>query len=77
MNKTKNLQDTFLNAIRKERVDATIYLTNGVPLNGRIVSYDSFTVLLEVDKRQNMIYKHAISTISPQRPISLKDEDEI
>ncbi|HEY1405104.1 MAG TPA: RNA chaperone Hfq [Spirochaetota bacterium] len=76
MNKTKNLQDTFLNAIRKERVDVTIYLTNGVPLNGRVVSFDSFTVLLEIDKRQNMIYKHAVSTIVPLRPINLKDDDE-
>jgi host factor-I protein len=67
----------MLNAIRKERVDVTIYLTNGVPLNGHVVSFDSFTVLLEIDKRQNLIYKHAISTISPQRPISLKDEEEV
>jgi len=76
INKTKNLQDAFLNAVRKDRVDVTIYLTNGVPLNGRVISFDSFTVLIEVDKRQNFIYKHAISTVVPQRPISLKDDEE-
>lgn len=77
MNKpTKNLQDTILNAVRKERIDVTIYLTNGVPLQGKVVSFDSFTVLLEVDKRQNMIYKHAISTVAPQRPVNVKDEEE-
>jgi host factor-I protein len=74
--KTKNLQDAFLNAVRKDRVDVTIYLTNGVPLNGRVISFDSFSLLVEIDKRQNFIYKHAVSTIVPQRPISLKDDEE-
>jgi host factor-I protein len=74
--KTKNLQDAFLNAVRKDRVDVTIYLTNGVPLNGRIISFDSFSLLVEIDKRQNFIYKHAVSTVVPQRPISLKDDEE-
>ncbi|MGL4369044.1 MAG: RNA chaperone Hfq [Spirochaetota bacterium] len=75
MNKTKNLQDTFLNAARKEKVDVTCYLVNGVPLQGRVASFDSFTVLLEVDRRMNMVYKHAISTIVPARPINLKDDE--
>ena len=72
----RNLQDAFLNAARKEKVDLTIFLVNGVPLNGRVVSYDSFTVLIEIDRRMNMIYKHAISTIVPARPINFKDETE-
>ena len=71
----RNLQDVFLNAARKEKVDVTVYLVNGVPLNGRVASFDSFTVLIEVDRRMNMIYKHAISTIVPSRPINLKDDD--
>ena len=75
MQKTQNLQDTFLNAARKEKVDVTIYLVNGVPLQGRVSSFDSFTVLLDVDRRMNLIYKHAISTICPSRPINFKDED--
>lgn len=72
----RNLQDAFLNAARKEKVDVTIYLMNGVPLNGRVASFDSFTVLLEVDRRMNMVYKHAISTITPSRPINFKEEAE-
>lgn len=72
----RNLQDAFLNAARKEKVDVTIYLMNGVPLNGRVASFDSFTVLLEVDRRMNMVYKHAISTITPSRPINFKEESE-
>ena len=72
----RNLQDAFLNAARKEKVDVTIYLMNGVPLTGRVASFDNFTVLLEVDRRMNMIYKHAISTVQPSRPINFKDEAE-
>ena len=59
----RNLQDAFLNAARKEKVDVTIYLMNGVPLNGRVASFDSFTVLLVSENRSQLIYKHAISTI--------------
>jgi host factor-I protein len=76
MKQARNLQDTILNIVRKDRIDVTIYLTNGVPLNGRVTSFDNFTIMLEIDRRQNMIYKHAVSTIVPQRPITLKDEEE-
>ena len=76
MKQTKNLQDTMLNIVRKDRVDVTIYLTNGVPLQGRVVSFDNFTILLEIDRRQNMIYKHAVSTVVPQRPVNLKEDEE-
>jgi host factor-I protein len=76
MKQTRNLQDTLLNIVRKDKVDVTIYLTNGVPLQGRVVSFDNFTILLEVDRRQNMIYKHAVSTVAPQRPVNLKEEGE-
>lgn len=72
---TKNLQDTFLNAARKDKVEITIYLMNGVPIKGKVVSFDSFTILVEVDKKQNLIYKHAVSTIMPSKPVQYKDEE--
>ena len=72
---TKNLQDTFLNAARKDKVEITIYLMNGVPIKGKVISFDSFTILIDVDKKQNLIYKHAISTIMPSKPVQYKDEE--
>ena len=71
-----NLQDTFLNEARKENTPVSIFLMNGVQLKGKVKSFDSFTVLLEVDRRMNMVYKHAISTITPSRPINFKEESE-
>lgn len=71
-----NLQDIFLNNARKEKCDITVYLINGVPLKGKVLSFDNFTLLIEVDKKQNMIYKHAISTIAPSKPIPFKDDPE-
>ncbi|MBN1500426.1 MAG: RNA chaperone Hfq [Spirochaetes bacterium] len=70
-----NLQDLYLNAARKEKMDVTLYLTNGVPLQGKVLSFDSFTILLETDKKHNLIYKHAVSTIVPARPIPYKEEE--
>jgi len=72
---TKNLQDTFLNAARKDKVEITIYLMNGVPIKGKVISFDSFTILVDVDKKQNLIYKHAVSTIMPSKPVQYKDEE--
>ncbi|MFW5751930.1 MAG: RNA chaperone Hfq [bacterium] len=72
---TKNLQDSFLNAVRKEKIEITIYLMNGVPIKGRVVSFDNFTILIEVDKKQNLIYKHAVSTLMPVKPVQYKEED--
>ncbi|MCU0846933.1 MAG: RNA chaperone Hfq [Spirochaetes bacterium] len=69
-----NLQDLFLNTSRKEKIEINIFLMNGVPIRGRVLSFDNFTILLEVDKKQNLIYKHAISTIVPAKPISYKTE---
>jgi host factor-I protein len=68
----KNLQDVFLNVARKEKLNVTIYLTNGVPLTGKVLSFDSFTILLDVDKKQNLIYKHAVSTVTPEKPLQYK-----
>jgi host factor-I protein len=71
----KNLQDNYLNIARKEKSELTIYLMNGVPIKGKVLSFDNFTILVEVDKKQNMIYKHAVSTIVPAKPLQYKDED--
>jgi len=71
----KNLQDHYLNIARKEKLDITIYLMNGVPIKGRVLSFDNFTILVEVDKKQNLIYKHAISTLVPSRPVQYREEE--
>ena len=72
MNKSPiNLQDTFLNQVRKENLPVTIYLVNGFQLKGLIRGFDNFTVVIEFEGRQQMVYKHAISTVMPIRPINL------
>ncbi|MDR3540594.1 MAG: RNA chaperone Hfq [Desulfosporosinus sp.] len=72
MNKSPiNLQDTFLNQVRKENLPVTIYLVNGFQLKGLIKGFDNFTVVIEFEGRQQMVYKHAISTVMPIRPINL------
>lgn len=75
MGKQNNIQDVFLNSARKERIGLTVYLTNGVPFKGKVKSFDNFTVVLDTDKGQILIYKHAISTIQPQKAISLQSDD--
>ncbi|MGQ9556995.1 MAG: RNA chaperone Hfq [Desulfurispora sp.] len=65
-----NLQDAFLNQVRKENILVTIYLVNGFQLRGQVRGFDNFTVILESDGKQMMVYKHAISTISPLRPVN-------
>ena len=72
MKKTQNLQDTFLNYIRREKIPVTLFLMNGFQLRGVVRSFDSFVVLIDADGRQQMIYKHAISTVAPARPVSLE-----
>ena len=70
MNKSiNNLQDIFLNNARKERIPVTIFLVNGVQLKGIVKGFDSFTVVLDSDGKQQLVYKHAISTVSPAKPI--------
>ncbi|MGI6328210.1 MAG: RNA chaperone Hfq [Dethiobacteria bacterium] len=66
-----NLQDNFLNQIRKENMLTTIFLINGYQIKGNVRSFDSFTILLDVDGKQQMVYKHAVSTIIPVRNISI------
>ena len=76
MAKEINLQDVFLNQARKERIPVTIYITNGFQFKGIVKGFDNYTVILDTEGRQNMIYKHAVSTISPLRPISLLDSSD-
>ena len=71
MQKTQNLQDAFLNYIRREKIPVTLFLMNGFQLRGVVRSFDSFVVLIDADGRQQMIYKHAISTVAPARPVSI------
>lgn len=74
--KSINLQDTFLNHLRKNNVFVTVFLLNGFQLKGLIKSYDNFTVLLESEGKQNLIYKHAISTFAPAKQVTLNAEGE-
>ncbi len=72
---TINLQDTFLSKARRAGTLVTVFLMNGFQMHGVIGGYDSFVVILDSDGKQQMIYKHAISTIIPMRPIDLKAEE--
>ncbi|HHV56676.1 MAG TPA: RNA chaperone Hfq [Firmicutes bacterium] len=65
-----NLQDVFLNQVRKENVPTTVYLVNGFQIRGMVRGFDNFTVVLESDGKQMLVYKHAISTITPVRPVN-------
>ena len=69
MQKTQNLQDSFLNQVRKDKLMVTLFLMNGFQLRGIITGYDSFVVVLVTEGRQQMIYKHAISTLAPMKPL--------
>ena len=71
MQKNSNLQDIYLASVRKNRLNVTMFLMNGYQLRGVITGYDSFTVVLNSDGRQQVIYKHAISTIVAERPVDL------
>ena len=71
--KKQNLQDAFLNAVRKTRTPLTIFLVNGVKLQGVVSWFDSFCVLLRRDGQAQLVYKHAISTIMPAGPVQLHE----
>lgn len=71
MTKTQiNLQDAFLNQVRKDNIPVTIFLVNGFQLKGTVKGFDNFTVIMESDGKQMMVYKHAISTVSPMKPVN-------
>ena len=71
MQKTMNLQDAFLAEARKDRLPLTVFLMNGFQMRGCVTGYDSFTVVLDCEGKQELVYKHAISTIIPLRPVPL------
>ena len=72
----QNLQDTFLNHVRKTKIPITVFLINGVKLQGIITWFDSFCVLLRREGQSQLVYKHAISTIMPSQDINLYNGDE-
>ncbi len=74
--KSQNLQDTFLNNVRKSKAPLTVFLINGVKLQGVITWFDNFCVLLRRDGHSQLVYKHAISTIMPSQPIQLFEEPD-
>lgn len=74
--RSQNLQDQFLNAVRKQKIPLTIFLVNGVKLTGVVTSFDNFCVLLRRDGHAQLVYKHAISTIMPGQPVSLYENDD-
>jgi len=71
--KSQNIQDVFLNHIRKNKIAVTVYLVNGVKLQGIVTWFDNFSVLLRRDAHSQLVYKHAISTIMPASPVQLFD----
>tara|TARA_B100001123_G_scaffold439373_1_gene576139 strand:+ start:794 stop:1057 length:264 start_codon:yes stop_codon:yes gene_type:complete len=74
--KNQNLQDVFLNQLRKQKTPVTVFLVNGVKLQGIITWFDNFCVLLRRDGHSQLVYKHAISTVMPATPVSLYDDEE-
>ncbi|MCK4494151.1 MAG: RNA chaperone Hfq [Methylococcales bacterium] len=75
MSKTQNLQDTFLNMLRKEHVPVSIFLVNGIKLQGKIDSFDQYVIMLKNTVSQ-MVYKHAISTIVPGKAVKMRRDNE-
>ncbi len=75
--KNQNVQDVFLNTIRKQKVPVTVFLINGVKLQGIITWFDNFSVLLRRDAHSQLVYKHAISTVMPMHPIQLYDDEPV
>ncbi len=75
MKKIANLQDLFLLSARRARTPLTVFLVNGFQMRGTVTGFDSFVVVLDSDSRQQMLYKHAISTIVPATPVDLRDAE--
>lgn len=73
--KSQNLQDVFLNNIRKNKTPVTVFLVNGVKLQGIVTWFDNFSVLLRRDNHSQLVYKHAISTVMPTTPVQLFDPE--
>lgn len=75
MQRTENYQDQFLNQARRERTPLTVFLVNGFQMRGVITGFDAFVIVLLSEGRQQMIYKHAVSTITPSIPLRLNQEE--
>src|SRR5579872_3122393 len=69
------LQDAYLQAIKRENAPVTIYLRNGFQLRGHVRGFDNFTIILEYDNKPHLVYKHAVSTVSPQSPVQFTSTD--
>lgn len=76
MNKNMNLQDVFLNQVRKDKLPATFILTNGFQFKGVVKGFDSYVVIVDSDGKQELVFKHAISTIIPAKTIPILDSEE-
>lgn len=74
--RSQNLQDTFLNHVRKSKTPLTVFLINGVKLQGVVTWFDNFCLLLRRDGHSQLVYKHAISTIMPSQPVQMFETDE-
>ncbi len=74
--KSQSVQDVFLNRIRKEKMTVTVFLVNGVKLQGIVTWFDNFSILLKRDSHIQLVYKHAVSTIMPGGPLKLYEETE-
>ncbi|MGB4439562.1 MAG: RNA chaperone Hfq [Sedimentibacter sp.] len=72
-----NLQDSFLNNVRKEKITITIFLNNGYKLTGTVIGFDNYVVFIETDKGQQLVYKHAITSILPYKQVRLFSNDTI
>ncbi len=76
MNKQVGYQDLLLNQVRKENMAVTVFLTNGFQIRGIVTGFDTYVILLDSDGKQQMVYKHAVSTVVPIRPVKLNVQDE-
>ncbi|WP_066496965.1 RNA chaperone Hfq [Abyssisolibacter fermentans] len=76
MKNSINLQDVFLNKVRKEAIQISIFLVNGYQLKGYVKGFDSYTIVLESDGKQHLVYKHAISTINPSSKVSFMNKQD-
>ena len=76
MKQNVNIQDFFLNQIRKENIPVTVYLVNGFQLRGFVKAFDNFTIVIDSEGKQQLVYKHAISTFVPARSVSLQPDSD-
>jgi host factor-I protein len=71
MKQSVNIQDQFLNQLRKDGINVTVFLLNGFQIRGQVKGFDNFTILFETEGKQQLVYKHAISTFAPQRNVQI------